>query len=476
MHGHSGIPLLVSGLAECTLQQGITTVSEGEGESIAPALGFAAEEIRRSLAFYGLALDWTTLGEFFDRLDRQGIASNLYAYVSHGTVRQAVYGVENRPPSGTELQRMREHVEQAMQDGAFGLSSSMSHPPGVWASTDEFVELARVAASHGGLYARHLEDESDSLIEAIEGVIAVGEQAGLPVEIFHLKVAGPRNWGRLARRAIQVIEDARARGVDVVADQYPYVRSGWPLANSVPSWAREGGDDAMLRRLADPATRRRIRAEIERGFTNSGIGMTKDGLENVYISTLGSAGNQDLVGRSVAEIARARGAEPIETFFDLLIEEEARVRATYWWMSEEDVETIMRAPWVAFGTDGMAVAPTGPLSRGKPHPRYYGTFPRILGRFVRERGILSLEEAIRKATSLPAQRLGLRDRGLLREGFWADIVVFDPETIIDRATYDDPHRFPEGIAHVVVNGVPVIDRGRHTGARPGRVLRKRSPG
>ncbi len=474
MHGHSGIPLLVSGRAESTLHQGITTVSEGEGESVAPAVGFSAREIERSLASYGLTRDWTTLGEFFDRLERQGIASNLYAFVSHGTVRQAVYGVENRPPSPDEMQRMRGHVEQAMRDGAFGLSSSMSHPPGVWASTEEFTDLAGIAGRYGGLYARHLEDESDSLITAIEDAIAVGERAGVPVEIFHLKVAGPRNWGRLAREALRVIEAARARGVDVVADQYPYVRSGWPLANSVPSWAREGGDDAMLRRLSDPQTRRRVREEIERGFTNSGIGMTQDGLENVYIATLGSRDNQGLVGKSVAEIARARGDEPIETFFDLLIEEEGRVGATYWWMSEEDIETIMRAPWVAFSTDGMAVAPTGPLGRGKPHPRYYGTFPRILGEYVRERGVISLEEAVRKATSLAAQRLGLSDRGLLREGFWADVVVFDPDTVIDRATYEEPHQFPDGIAYVLVNGVPVIERGRHTGALPGRVLRKGS--
>jgi N-acyl-D-aspartate/D-glutamate deacylase len=472
MHGHAGIPLLVSGRAESTIRQGITTVSEGEGSSPAPAIGYAAEETRRTLAEYGLSLDWTTLGGFFDRLEKQGISTNFYTFVSQGSIRKAVYGVENRPPTAAEMRRMEELTHAAMRDGAFGLSSSMSHPPGIWTSAEEFIALAKIAASYGGLYTRHLEDESDSLLNAISEAIAVGESARIPVEIFHLKVAGPRNWGKLARGAIDMIEAARARGVDVFADQYPYERSGWPLANSIPAWAREGGDEAMVKRLTDPSTRMRIRVDIERGFTNSGIGMTKDGLENIYISTLSGADNQRHIGKSVSQVAKERGAEPIETFFDLLIEEKGRVGATYWWMSEEDIKTIMRVPWVAFSTDGSPVAASGPLSHGKPHPRYYGTFPRILGRYVREERVISLEDAIRKATSLAAQRLGLRDRGLVREGMWADITVFNPDTVADRATYEDPHRYPAGIDYVIVNGQVVIDKGEHTGAMPGRVLRK----
>ena len=474
MHTHSDYALLVDGKAESKIRQGVTTEILGEGSSPGPLLGEAEASTRESLARYGLGEpDWRTLGEYFARLERQGTATNVASYVAAGQVRVAVMGYQHRAPSPEELEEMRGLVVEAMEDGAMGLVTALEGPHEV-TTTEELIELSKVVSRFGGIYATHLRGQAETLMEAIGEAIEIGEQARLPVEIFHIKVAGKPNWGKMPQ-ALALIESARARGLDVTADQYPYIAGAHPFLPLLPTWALEGGVEKTMERLRDPELRRRMKRDIEQGLQGwrGNYVQQTGGWGGVMISDTRTEKNKYLIGKTLAQNGAMRGQDPAQAFFDLMLEENGQVFGILFHMNERDVQTAMRAWWVSIGSDGSALAVEGPLSEGQPHPRNFGTFPRVLGHYVRDLKVLSLEDAIRKMTSLGAQRLGLRDRGFLREGYWADVVVFDPERVADKATFEDPKQYPEGIAYVLVNGTVVLENGTHTGARPGHVLRGR---
>lgn len=472
MHTHSDYALLVDGKAESKIRQGVTTEILGEGTSPGPVQGEAVAATREALARYGLGEpDWRTLGEYFARLERQGTATNVASYVSAGQVRVAVMGYQDRAPLPEELEQMRGLVAQAMEDGAMGLVTALEGSHEV-TTTEELIELSKVVSRFGGIYATHLRGQAETLLEAIGEAIEIGEKGGVPVEIFHIKVAGKPNWGKMPQ-ALALIESARARGLDVTADQYPYIAGAHPFLPLLPTWALEGGVEKTMERLRDPELRRRMKRDIEQGLAGwrGNYVQQTGGWGGVMISDTRTEKNKNLIGKTLAENGALRGKDPAEAFFDLMLEENGQVNGILFHMNEQDVQVALRAWWVSVGSDGSALAVQGPLSEGQPHPRNFGTFPRVLGHYVRDLKVLSLEAAIRKMTSLGAQRLGLRDRGLLREGYWADVVVFDPGRVADKATFEAPKQYPEGIDYVLVNGTVVLEHGAHTGALPGQVLR-----
>lgn len=460
VHSHSDESVLVNPRLESTLRQGVTTVVVGNcGGSSAPAVGLAAEELERDIARFDLERTWTSFGEYLEAIEARGTALNFCSLVGHGTLRQSVMGGERRPPTAGELAAMRAMLASCLEEGAVGLSTGLIYAPSSYADTDEIVALAEVAARYGGLYASHIRNEGTRLFEAVEEAIAVGRRSGARVELSHHKAAGRANWGRV-KRSLAMIAAAREDGVAVVADQYPYTASSTGLSVVVPGWAHEGGTAALVERLRDPDVRRRIREEATE---------TERRWDAIVIAR--ARQHRELEGQTVAAIAAERGVEPLETACDLLVAEEGRVAVVIHSMHEDDVQEVMRAPFVCVGSDSSAVAPYGPLAEGKPHPRAYGTFPRVLGRYVRELEVLSLEEAVRKMTSLAASQVGLRDRGVVAEGCWADLVVFDPLTVADSATFEDPHRYPAGIDAVIVNGALQLADGEASAGLHGRVLR-----
>jgi dihydroorotase/N-acyl-D-amino-acid deacylase len=460
MLGHSEYPLLADGRAISKITQGITSEITGEVSSVVPV---APGSNRR----------WSDLDGYFAALEAARPAINLGTFVPAGTVRRVVMGDADRAPTPAELEQMKRHVAEAMRQGAMGLSTGLIYAPASFASTEELVELATVAAQYGGGYATHMRSEGDKLIEAIEEAIAIGERAGGWVQIHHLKASGRQNWGKMGQ-AVATIEAARARGIDVTADQYPYPAAGTSLTAVLPNWAHAGGTDSLLARLADPETRVRLRAEVasEHGggadWRISAVG----GPEGVQIAGVRADSLKRYEGRRLSEVAEARGQEPVDALFDVLLADQARSSAVYFAMSEDDLEYALRQPWVSIGIDAGARAADSTVT-GKPHPRAYGSFPRILCRYVRERGVLTLPDAVRKFTALPAARVGLDERGVIKAGLYADLTLFDPNTVCDRATFEEPVQTSVGIQHVLVNGVPVVRDGAATGARPGRALRRR---
>lgn len=459
MHSHSDFTLPINPRAKSKIHQGVTTEVVGMcGGSPAPINPDGRE--RRARSDPRLPWDWDTFAAYLDALRTKGISVNVVPMVGHGTVREYVMGLDDRPPAPDELDRMARVVAQAMDEGAWGLSSGLIYPPSVYADTEELVALSRVPAARGGYYFSHIRGESETLLDAIDEAIEIGERAGLPVQIAHFKAMEDAHWWRLPE-ALERLDRARARGVDVAADRYPYVASSTGLAASLPHWAHDGGRDALLARLHDPLQRQRIHDDP---FTQS---RRWDHTMIAYAPE-----HAEWEGHSVVEIAAERGKEgdPAETAFDLLVEGEGRVSVIHFGMSEENLRAVLCHPAVMIGSDGSALIPCGPLGEGKAHPRNYGTFPRVLGKYAREEGVLSMSEAVHKMTGLPATRLGLRDRGLLREGWKADLVLFDPATVRDRATFSDPYRYPQGIEYVFVNGQAVITPDGHSGALPGRVL------
>ena len=451
MMDQSGGALPVHGLAENKLRMGVTTAIGGEGGTPVPAEGIAA---------------------YFADLEQQGISINFGTYYSEAQARTAVLGHTARPPTAEELPRIQALMETAMKAGAMGMTTALIYPPSSFASTDELVAVAQVAARYGGIYASHMRDEGKDLIGAVEEAIAIGERGGLPVEIFHLKAAHQPGWGTLMAAAGRTIEAARARGVDVAADLYVYTAGGTGLEATIPTWAQEGGRATLIERLADPDIRARLKREMVSGLPGwSNMVEAAGGWNGIVLSNAHNPGNAQFEGKSLAEIGRLWGKEPAEAAFDLVAQGSGRVMAIYHMMSEPDIETALRFPWTSIGSDaGAAVVDGGQDPTGLTHPRAYGNFPRVIARYVREKNVLTLEQAIRKMTSWPATRMRLPARGAIREGGWADVVVFDLASLEDRATYDQPVRPPAGIDYVLVNGVVVIDHGRHTGARPGRVL------
>lgn len=469
MHSHSDLSLLINPRAESKIRQGITTEVIGNcGFSLAPITSERKDLVKRE---YGpladeISWNWSTFKEYCDRLSHQGTSVNVVPLVGHGVLRKNVMGYENREPAADELAEMKALLIESMEDGASGVSTGLIYPPASYAGPDELIELAKVASEYGGIYTSHIRNESDRLLESVEEAIKIGKSARISVEISHLKSAGKSNWGKV-KAALRVIDAAREEGVEISYDFYPYAAGSTGLYACLPPWVHENGKDEMLARLKDNSVRKRIKEYIKR----------KDGWENL-VRNAGWEGivitrcekNNQYEGLSISEVAVKRRMNPFDVMFDLLLEEDGVVGIVLHMMSEEDVRVVLKHPLSKVGTDAVASAPYGPLARGKPHPRSYGTFPRILGKYVREENVLTLQDAVRKMTSMPAQKLRLFDRGLIREGFWADLVIFDPREVTDKATYKDPHQYCRGIEYVIVNGETVIEKAEHTGNLPGEVL------
>jgi N-acyl-D-amino-acid deacylase len=472
MHSHSDMPLVTDGNAQSKIRQGVTTEVIGESGSVAPQKPSPQAP-------------WSDFNGYFSVLEKAGISVNLLSYVGLGQVREMIVGEADRKPTAAELVKMKATVSTLMDQGIFGVSTGLIYPPNAYADVEELVELSKPAAEKGGLYASHLRYDGLKLREGIEEAIAIGERAKMPVHVFHLKVTGQKNFGRI-KEVIALVEAARARGVRVTADQYPYVASSTGLTATIPPWALDGGNAQLVARLKDPAMRARIRKDMEDPNPTWESRYQSAGTwQNVQLASIGrtrgsrEAGespNRKYEGMRVLEAAKLAKKDPFDFVFDLLIEERGSVGCVYFIIDEADLTLAMKQPWVAIGSDGSALATEGPLRAGVPHPRNFGSFPRVLGRYVRELKVIPLQEAVRKMTSLPASILGFSDRGTIAVGQWADLVIFDPATLADRATFEDPFQYPVGIDTVIVNGKVVLDEGKHTGARPGKVLRRTRTG
>ncbi|HKO98053.1 MAG TPA: D-aminoacylase [Pyrinomonadaceae bacterium] len=469
--GQSETFVLIDPRAMSKVMMGVTTEITGEGESIAPANDRTIKEQEDFNRRYNLTVDWTTLDDYFLRLERQGSGVNLGTFVGATQVRGYVIGFENRPPTAAELQQMKDLVAAAMKDGALGLSTSLQYVPARFAKTDEIVELAKVARQHGGIYATHQRSEANSLDSSLEEVFQIARQARIPVEIWHLKTAYKKNWGRMPE-VLAKIQRARASGLDITADVYPYIAGSTSLTASLPPWALEGGIEKMLSRLRDPNIRQQLKKEIpadSKEWENIYLGSGE--AEGVLISSVVNRELEPLLGKRLSQIATEQSKDPLDAMFDLILADNGQTGAIYFMMSEADLRAAMRSPFVNFCTDSGARATDGPLSRAKSHPRGWGSYPRILGRYVRDEKLLTLPQAIHKMTGGPAKRVGLKERGLLREGFFADIAIFDPKSVIDRATFEIPNQYPDGIKFVITNGQISVDDGKRTSALAGRPLR-----
>jgi N-acyl-D-amino-acid deacylase len=470
MLGQSEMTILVAPQLPSKIFQGITTEITGEGESVAPLNEAMIKENQAGFDHYGIKPDWRTLAEYFARLQRQGMGINLGTYVGATSIREMVIGYDDRAPTAAELSQMQALVVQAMTQGALGLSTALEYPPAPYARTEELISLAQAAARYGGIYATHMRSEGDAEMTALDETFRIGAEAHIPIEIFHLKVSGKANWGK-GGQVIEHIEAARARGLDVAADTYAYTAWQNSFSAFIPPWAHDGGSDKLIARLQDPATRARIRKDMltpSVKWDNEWLEIK--GPQDILITSVTNKDLLGLQGKRMSEIAEQWHEDPIDAICDLLIKDRAGTGVAVFGMKEPDVRLILRQPWVAIDNDASGASPEGILGTEHPHPRAYGTFPRILRKYVREEHQLTLEDAIRKFTALPAQREHLADRGVLKQGMWADVVVFDPEEIHDVATYEDPNHLSVGMRYVLVNGVPVIDQGKLTGALPGRVL------
>ena len=466
VQGQSGVTLLADGNGESHIRQGITTEIIGEGGT--PALWTKEHADDVSTQRFGLEFNWNGFDGYLRALETKGTSINLGSFAPVAMLREQVMGMANRPADAAELKQEQDILERAMQQGSFGFATALIYPPASYTTTDELIALARVAAKYGGVYISHVRGESFRVKEAIGEAIQIAEQAGLPVVIYHLKIGAKANWGHMAEIR-QLVEQAQARGVNVTACQYPYTAGGTGLQATLPGWAQEGGRETMLARLANPAERAKMRRDIEANTEVENLlgGATFDG---VQIASVPADKDQSIVGKRLAHIAAERKQDNWETLFAILMENDGRVGALYHMMSEDDVKAAMKFPWVSVGTDSSAIKPEGELGRGQPHPRSYGTFPRILGHYVRDEGVVPMPEAIRKMTSLAASQMKIDERGTLKEGYFADVVIFDPETIADTATFEKPHQYPVGVDTVIVNGIVTVRNGKHTGAHAGRAL------
>lgn len=471
MLGQSEMTIMVDPRLPSKIYQGITTEITGEGESAAPQNDATIAADRISYEHYKINPDWRTFRQYFSRLEKQGMGINLASYVGATQVRAIVLGNADVQPMPEQLEQMKGLVRDAMRDGAVGVSTSLMYAPAPYAKTEELIALASEASKFGGIYATHMRNESDSALEAIDEAVRIGREAHIPVEIWHFKIAGKANFGKMPD-LIARVNRARAEGVDVEADTYAYTAWFNSMSAFVPAWAHDGGSVKLIERLKDPATRARIRKDMEtpsKEWDNEWDEI--NGPEDVMISVVQNPALKKFQGKRLAEVAKILNKDPMDALFDLLIEDKAFTDCAVFGMSEPDVALALQQPWVSVDNDSSGTSPDGILGEEHPHPRAYGTFPRILRKYVREEKKLTLEEAIRKFSALPAQRMRLTDRGVLKQGMWADVVAFDPETVRDRATFDDPNQLSEGMDYVLINGVPVIENGKMTGALPGKVLR-----
>jgi dihydroorotase/N-acyl-D-amino-acid deacylase len=470
MLGQSELTILVEPRLPSKIYQGITTEITGEGNSIAPLNDAIIQSDRPGYEHYHITPDWRTLRQYFARLEKQGMGINLATYVGATTVRRMVLGDENKQPTPEQLEQMKALVRDAMKDGAVGVSTALQYAPAPYAKTEELIALAAEGGKFGGIYSTHMRDESNSVLEAIDEALRIGREAHVPVEIWHLKVAGKNNWGRMPE-VVAKINAARAAGADVSADTYAYTAWFNDFSAFIPSWAHDGGAAKMVERLKDPAMRERIRKDMltpSNDWDNEWLEIPSP--EAVMIGVVQNPKLLPLQGKRLSEIAKSWNKDPMDALFDFLIQDPSSSVAVFG-MSQPDVTLALQQPWVAFDNDSSGTSPEGVLGQEHPHPRAYGTFPRILRKYVREDKALTLEDAIRKMSALPAQRMRVTDRGVLKAGMWADVVIFDPSTVRDLATFDNPNQLSEGMDYVLVNGVPVIDAGKMTGALPGKVLR-----
>ena len=462
--------LIQDGRSQSEIRQGVTTEIMGEGESMGPVNDRVREHMLRAQTDIKYDIKWNTLAEYLQYLEKRGISCNVASFLGATTVREYVIGFEDKAPTPEQLDQMRELVRKEMEAGALGIGTSLIYPPAFYASTDELIELCKVAAKYQGKYISHMRSEGNQLIEALDELLRIAREANIPAELYHIKAAGQENWSK-EDELLPRIERAQKEGLNVRANMYTSTAAGTGLDACLPPWSEDGGYPALFKRLRDPATREKIKAEVK---------IDSDKWENLYLA----AGSPDkillvgfksdklkpLTGKTLAEVAKMRGKDPIDTMMDLIAEDESRIGTIYFVMSEDNVKKEVAKAWISFGSDEASQAPEPPFTKSNPHPRAYGNFARVLGKYVRDEKVIPMKEAIHRLSGLPATNLGLDHRGFVKEGMFADVVVFDPATITDRATFEKPHQYAVGVKHVFVNGVQVIKDGEHTGAKPGRAL------
>ena len=462
--------LIQDGRSQSEIRQGVTTEIMGEGNSMGPLNERMKERYVREQKDIRYDIKWNTLAEYLQYLEKRGVSCNVASFLGATTVREYVIGLEDKQPTPEQLEQMRELVRKEMEAGALGIGTSLIYPPAFYAKTDELIELCKVAAKYQGKYVSHMRSEGNQLLESLDELIRISREAGIPAELYHIKAAGEKNWPK-EDQLLARIEAAQKEGLKIRANMYTYTAAGTGLDACLPPWTEDGGYPALFKRLRDPVTREKIAAEV-RADSNT--------WENLYLAAgapaiillvgFKSEKLKPLTGKSLAEVAKMRGKDPIETIMDLISEDESRIDAVYFLMSEENVRKELAKPWISFGSDEASQAPEGVFLKSNPHPRAYGNFARVLGKYTRDEKVLTLPEAVRRLSALPATNLGLDHRGSLQEGMFADVVVFDPATVADLATFDKPHQYSIGVKHVLVNGVEVLKDGEHTGAKPGRAL------
>jgi N-acyl-D-amino-acid deacylase len=463
--------LIEDGRSQSDIRQGVTLEVMGEGNSMGPLSDAMKQQMRESQGDIKYEIEWTTLGEYLQYLEKHGTSPNVASFIGAATPRVYVIGYDDRPPTSEELEKMKDLVRQAMEEGAMGIASSLVYPPGFFAKTEELIELSKVAAKYDGLYASHLRSEGTALVEAVDELIRIAREAGIRGEIYHLKTAGKPNWPKLDQ-VIANVEKARAEGLQITADIYTYPAGSTGLNSSMPPWVQDGGFEASIERMKDPQIRKRIAREMNQWSGEwENMYMQAGGAEGILLVSFKNDALKPLTGKRLSEVAKMRGKSPEETAMDLIIEDDSRVGTIYFTQSEENLRRKIQLPWVSFCSDSASVAPEGVFLKSNVHPRAYGSFARVLGKFTREEKLLTIEEAVRKLAALPAQTLKLDRRGLLKEGYFADVVVFDAAKIQDHATFEKPHQYATGVVHVFVNGGQVLKDGEHTGAKPGRFLR-----
>jgi N-acyl-D-amino-acid deacylase len=462
--------LLVDGRSQGEIRQGVTTQIFGEGGSMGPLNDAMKKRAVEQMGDIKYEITWTTLAEYLSELERRGVSQNVASYIGATTIREHVIGLEDKKPTPQQLDEMRALVRKEMEAGALGIGSSLIYAPAFYATTEELIELCKVAAEYRGKYISHMRSEGNRLIEAVEELIRIAREAKIPAEIYHLKAAGQANWGKMDK-VIAMVEQARKEGLKITADMYTYTAGATGLDAAMPPWVLDGGYDEAYKRLKDPATRKKIAEAIRTPSKDwENLYLAAGSPDRVVLVEFKSDALKPLTGKTVTEVAKQRGEDPVETIMNLVLEDRSRVGTVYFMMSEDNIKKQIKLPWLSFGSDAGSMAPELPFTKSNTHPRAYGNFARLLGKYVREEKVIPLEEAVRKLSGLPATNLELDRRGFIREGMFADLAIFDPKTIADRATFEKPHQYSVGMRHVFVNGVQVLKDGEHTGAKPGRRL------
>jgi len=462
--------LIQDGHSQSEIRQGVTTEVMGEGESMGPVNDRVREHLLHQQTDIKFDIQWNTLAEYLRYLETRGVSCNVASFIGATTIRENVIGFDDRAPTAQELDQMRELVRKEMEAGALGIGTSLIYPPAFYAKTEELIELCKVAAKYQGKYISHMRSEGNRLLEALDELIRISREAGIPAEVYHIKAAGQPNWGKIDN-LLSRIEAAQKEGLKITADMYTYTAGGTGLDACLPPWTEDGGYPALFKRLRDLATREKIKGQVQTPSDEwENMYLATGGPEHILLAAFKSEKLKPLTGKTLAEVAKMRRKDPIDTAMDLIAEDESRIGTIYFFISEDNIKKELAKPWISFGSDEASQAPEGVFLKSNPHPRAYGNFARVLGKYVRDEKVIPLAEAVRRLSALPATNLGLDHRGFIKEGMFADIVVFDPATISDRATFEKPHQYAVGVKHVFVNGVQVIKDGEHTGAKPGRAL------